>query len=79
MDLTYDPECNIAYIRMKRKTGKIRTVRVSDELNADIAADGSVYGIEFLNANVQLNVQRSKKITLKNVSSGESCELPLVG
>ena len=51
MKLTYDPKYNIAYIQLKRKSGKVRTVQVSEELNVDLAADGSIYGIELLNAN----------------------------
>ena len=54
MKLTYDPRYNIAYLRLRKKTGEVDTIRVTDELNVDIAPDGSVYGIEFLNANEQL-------------------------
>ena len=39
---------------LRPKRGKVRTVQVSDELNVDLAADGSIYGIELLNANEQL-------------------------
>ena len=75
MQLTYDSEANIAYIRLKNKTGKVRTVTVSNELNIDLASDGSVYGIEFLNANAQL--RNGNKITLINKVSGQKCELPI--
>jgi len=34
---------------------------VSDELNVDIAPDGSVYGIELLNANEQLRAAQEKR------------------
>lgn len=77
MQLTYDPEMNVAYIRLKKKTGKVRTVVVSDELNIDLAADGSVYGIELLDANAQLGAQRGKGIVLINKTSGARCELPV--
>ena len=39
MELTYDPSANIAYLRLKKKTGKVRTLAVSDELNIDLAPD----------------------------------------
>jgi uncharacterized protein YuzE len=77
MQLTYDTTSNIAYLRLKRRTGKVRTVSVSADVNVDLAPDGSVYGIELLNANVQLNAGRSRKITLSNATSGETCELHL--
>ena len=51
MKLTYDPGANIAYIALRAKKGKVRTIAVSDELNVDVARDGSIYGIELLNAN----------------------------
>jgi uncharacterized protein YuzE len=52
MKLTYDPRHNIAY--MREQAGQVETIRVSDELNIDLAPDGRVYGIELLNANEQL-------------------------
>src|SRR3972149_2418597 len=36
------------------KRGEGETIRVSDEPNVDIAPDGTVYGVELLNANEQL-------------------------
>jgi uncharacterized protein YuzE len=54
MKLSYDPRYNIAYIRLREKTAVVETIRVSDELNVDLAPDGTVYGIELLNANEQL-------------------------
>ena len=54
MKLSYDPRHNIAYIRLREKTGEVETIRVSDELNVDLAPDGTVYGIELLNANEPL-------------------------
>ena len=43
---------------------EIETVRVSDELNVDIAPDGSVYGIELLNANEQLRAADGGRLVL---------------
>ena len=75
MKLTYDADLNIAYIRFRAKRGKVRTVSVSDELNVDLAPDGSIYGLELLNANEQLGVRRSKKLIVENGVSGESLQL----
>ena len=54
MKLTYDPRYNIAYLRFHEKTAQVETLHLSDELNVDIAPDGTVYGIEILNANQQI-------------------------
>lgn len=54
MKLTYDRDANIAYLRLRPKGAEVNTIRISDEMNIDISPDGSVYGIELLNANEQL-------------------------
>jgi len=58
MKLNYDPKYNIAYLRIHEKVGQVTTIKLSDEMNIDIAPDGTVYGIEFLNANDQLTEDR---------------------
>ena len=56
MQLTYDPVHNIAYIRFREAHGvEVETVSLSDEVNVDLSPDGSIYGIELLNANSQLD------------------------
>jgi uncharacterized protein YuzE len=77
MQLTYDPACNIAYIRLRKKSAKVTTMVVSDELNIDIGPDGKVYGIELLNANEQLGTQRAKHLIVENRDSGQKVELAL--
>ncbi|MCI0631610.1 MAG: DUF2283 domain-containing protein [Phycisphaerales bacterium] len=54
MKLTYDPKYNVAYIHLREKPAEVETIHLSDELKVDIAPDGTVYGIELLNANEQL-------------------------
>ncbi|HQY88955.1 MAG TPA: DUF2283 domain-containing protein [Tepidisphaeraceae bacterium] len=79
MQLTYDPACNIAYIRLRKKTAKVTTRVISDELNIDIGPDGKIYGIELLNANEQLGTHKRKNLVIENAGSGEKVELPLAG
>jgi uncharacterized protein YuzE len=54
MKLTYDPRRNIAYIAFREKSAEVESVRVTEDLIVDVAPDGTVYGIELLNANEQL-------------------------
>jgi uncharacterized protein YuzE len=75
MKLSYDPQYNIAYIQLRRKSGKVKTVQVSDELNVDLAADGTIYGIELLNANAQL--AKGKSVVLENLTTGRREKLSL--
>ena len=77
MKLTYDPRYNIAYLRLHEKTGQVETIRISDEINVDVAPDGTVYGIELLNANAQLRAEDEGKLVLINEAKGDRQELAL--
>jgi uncharacterized protein YuzE len=77
MKVTYDPEFNVAYIRFRDKPTEVETIVISDALNLDIGPDGEVYGIELLNANEQLNGDRSGLLQLINDATGKSAEVAL--
>ena len=77
MKLSYDPRHNIAYIRLRERQGEIETVRVSDELNVDIAPDGTVYGIELLNANEQLSGADGGRLVVVDQAKGRTRERAL--
>lgn len=79
MKLTYDPRYNIAYIALRDRTVQVETVHISDELNIDLAPDGTVYGIELLNANEQLQVHNGKNLMIVNEASGHSSAIALPG
>lgn len=72
MKLTYDPRYNIAYLRLHEKTAQVETIQVSDELNVDIAPDGTVYGIELVNANAQLTAEDGGTLVVVNEALGVS-------
>jgi uncharacterized protein YuzE len=73
MRITYDPGQNIAYIRLQEKRAEVETIRISDELNVDMAPDGTVYGIELLNAKVQQG-----KLVVINEALGGVQEINLI-
>lgn len=77
MKLTYDPRYNIAYLRLHEKSREVETIRVSDELNIDIAPDGTVFGIELLNANRQLEDLLRGKLVIENEATGQRTEVVL--
>jgi uncharacterized protein YuzE len=54
MKFTYDPRYSIGYIRFCEKRAEVESLKISDELVVDVAPDGTVFGIELLNANEQL-------------------------
>lgn len=74
MTLTHDRRHGIAYVRFGAPAAPVETVRVTDDLNVDLAPDGSVYGIELLNAGEQL---RDGLLVVVDEATGERRELPL--
>ena len=77
MKVTYDPAHNIAYIRLHEKKAPVDTIRVSDELNVDMAPDGTVYGIELLNANKQLQAEAGGYLVTVSKTGIQRKEEPL--
>jgi uncharacterized protein YuzE len=77
MKLVYDPRHNIAYLRLHEKTAQVETLHLSDEINVDIAPDGTVYGIELLDANHQLRSEDHGNLIIVNEAIGERREIPL--
>jgi len=77
MKLTYDPRYNIAYVRFQEKQAEVETIRISDELVVDMAPDGTVYGIELLNANEQLWRGDTGRLLVINEATGERAKLSL--
>ncbi len=77
MKVTYDPRHNVAYIRLREPAADVETLRISDELSIDLGPEGTVYGIELLNANAQLALGVDEKLVFVNEESGQVRELDL--
>ena len=71
MRLTYDPRHNVDYIRLREPSGPVGTTCVSDELNVDLAPDGTIYGIELLNATEQLCADAGRIVVIDEVKGEE--------
>lgn len=78
MRLAYDPRYNIAYICFQEKQIDVETVRISDELLVDMAPDGTIYGVELLNANAQMQRDTTGMLLIINEATGERAELSLL-
>jgi uncharacterized protein YuzE len=79
MRLTYDPRYNIAYLSLQEKGPEVESIRLSDALVVDMAPDGTVYGIELLNANDQLQSGALSELVVVNEATGERAAVPLAG
>lgn len=77
MKLTYDPRYNVAYLSFQEKAAQVETIRLSESLNVDIAPDGSVYGVELLNANEQLRGDNGGNFVVVNEVTGDTREISL--
>ena len=77
MKLTYDPRYNIAYLRLHEKAVGVQTIKISDELNIDLTPDGTIYGMELLNANEQLRREDEGKLLVINEATGDKTEVSL--
>jgi uncharacterized protein YuzE len=77
VQLSYDPRRNIA-LRLRDPSGtQVETVRLGDEVNVDLAADGTVYGVELLNDNAQLRACDGGRFVLVDETAGRRVEVPL--
>ena len=63
---TYEPRHGIAYISFAEKPAEVEAIRISEELVVDIAPDGTVYGIELLNADEQLTREDGRNLLVVN-------------
>ena len=77
MTFTYDPRYNIAYVRFKEKNDSVRSISLSDEFVVDMGSDGTIYGVELLNANEQLKRENGNKFSIINEATGKREEIAL--
>ena len=79
MKLTYDSRANAAYIYIRddRPGVEVETLELSDEVNVDIAPDGSVFGIELPDAKEQLKAGTEGALVLVNQVLDKTEKVPL--
>ena len=75
MKLSFDPDANIAYIRIRERQGTVETIEITSDFLVDIDETGAVCGIELMNANEQLTSGDGGKFVLVNSVSGEELAL----
>ncbi len=77
MKFSYDPRYNVGYIRFKNKKTDAESIKLSDELVIDLAPDGTVYGIELLNANDQMQRDDTGEFRVINEETGQETKFAL--
>jgi uncharacterized protein YuzE len=78
MKFTCDPRYNIAYIRFRPKSEEVESIKISEGMVIDMAPDGTVYGIELLDANEHLRQTDMGKLMVVNEATGKQTDVPLV-
>src|SRR5829696_4871642 len=77
MRLSYDPRPERRLHPLPHGRGRSRTVRISDEINIDLAPGGTVAGIELLNANEQLRASDGDQLVVTDETDGREIAVPL--
>jgi uncharacterized protein YuzE len=77
MKLTYDPDRNVAYLRIREPAGQVDAVRLSEDVLIDMGPDGTICGIELLNANEQLRGSDGGQFVFVDPRTGEERQLTL--
>lgn len=69
MKITYDPQVDAAYIRFKKGRFQVTTQRLTEDVAVNFAPDGSIVGIEILDASKYLLKHRRPQVELENLQA----------
>ena len=64
--------------RFRPKSGDVESIKISEEMVVDMAPDGTVYGIELLDANDQLRRTDMGNLLIVNEATGNQIDVPLI-
>lgn len=67
MKISYDPQVDAAYIRLREGKFEVTTHRLTEEIAINYAPDGSIVGIEILDASKYLVKHKRPQIKLENL------------
>ena len=67
MKITYDPEADAAYIRLKGGQLEVTTIRLSEDVAVDLGPGEEVVGIEILDASKNMGLGMDRTVTLENL------------
>ncbi|MBI3021724.1 MAG: DUF2283 domain-containing protein [Candidatus Omnitrophica bacterium] len=67
MKISYDPTVDAAYIRLKEGKFHVTTHRLTEDVAVNYAPDGSIVGIEVLDASRYVLKHRRPQVELENL------------
>ena len=77
MRISIDAQHNVAYIHLQDRPATVDTVELSEDLFLDVGSDGTIYGLELLNAKEQLRTANLAELEIENAESGETTRIKL--
>ena len=77
MRISIDIKHNMAYIHLQDRPATVDTVKLSEDLLLDRGPDGTIYGLELLNAKEQLRTAGLTQLEIENAESGETTHVKL--
>lgn len=67
MKISYDPQVDAAYIRLKTGKFQVTTQQLTDDIAINYGPDGSVVGIEILDASKYVLKHKRALVELENL------------
>jgi uncharacterized protein YuzE len=67
MKISYDSKVDAAYIRLKKGRFQVTTQRITEDIALNYAPDGSVVGIEILDASKYILEHKRPRVKLENL------------
>ena len=77
MKITVNRKLNVAYVHLQDRPDTVETKQLSDDLLMDVGSDGTVYGLELLNASEQLRSADLAELEVSDEESGETTRVAL--
>jgi uncharacterized protein YuzE len=77
MRISINRKLNVAYIHLQDRPDTVETKQLSDDLLMDVGPDGTVYGLELLNASEQLRSADLAELSVEDAESGETTRVSL--
>lgn len=67
MKISYDPQADAAYIRFKKGKFEVTTQRLTEDIAINYAPNGTIVGIEILDASKYFVKHKRPQIELENL------------
>ena len=78
MRISVNRKLNVAYVHLQDKPDTVETKRLSEDLLMDVGPDGTICGLELLNAREQLRRADLAELEVQDGESGETTRVSLL-